>query len=356
MKKNRFNLVGFILDTPSVYKHKPYLDQLIKFYKELACFLRYAYFTSPEKITASAQLRVYDVINNFPDKNFHLEMYKPWKKYDIVVFQKNFNEKALRLATTLKKNGAKIIFDVNVNYYDDSSQTIRKEQHEAVIKFTEIVDCIISPSQYISNFIEERFPQKSVFCVEEHLPEFLYGIEKKYPPFNKKVKLLYSGYAVKAKEILLIEEQIKKLSKKYLIEYILIADKDPKLKIDGIKTKFIQYKRRDIHDSLLKGDIFLAPRDLKNTYNLGHSFSKIGQPMAAGIPVIASPVIAYKGSPAILIDDFGVRWSTEIERLIKDKTYYEKLSSRGVDYCQKNFSTKAIMTKYLKLFNKLIEQ
>jgi len=352
--KHDKKLVGFIIDTPPLGKARHQtLGRLLAGCKKWKSYFHYNYFPNQEKMMASTQLRVYDVIKNFRDDHFQLEIYKPSRKYDIVIFQKNFGTGARQLAMALKKRGTLIILDINVNYYDIAATT--EQQYDEVMKFTIIVDCVICPNQYMRNFIKNLFPQKNVFCIEEHLPASLFGIAKKYSSIDtKKIRLLYSGYAVKAKEILLIEEQIKKLAQEYLVEYIIIADQDPKLQIDGVKTRFIKYKRCEVHNNLLKGDIFLAPRDLKNNYNLGHSFSKIGQPMAVGVPVLASPIPSYAGSPAILIYGFGEEWHTEIKKIVNDKKYYQELSEKGITYCQSNFSTNIIMSKYQKLFNDLI--
>ena len=54
------------------------------------------------KIMASARLRAYDVINFFNNDNeYFIELYKPWKKYDVVIFQKKFDDEALNLARKL---------------------------------------------------------------------------------------------------------------------------------------------------------------------------------------------------------------------------------------------------------------
>ena len=76
--------------------------------------------------------------------------------------------------------------------------------------------------------------------------------------------------------------------------------------------------------------------------------------MAVGVPVLASPIPSYAGSPAILINGFGEEWHTEIKKIVNDKKYYQELSEKGITYCQSNFSTNIIMSKYQKLFNDLI--
>lgn len=304
---------------------------------------------------ASTRLRVYDVINFFKNsKEFLLEVYRPWKNYNIVIFQKKFDKSSYALAKKLHGTGTKIILDINVNFYDKSS--IAPEylfQYDDIIKFSKLCSAIITTSEYLKCYIEEIFHEKKIFCIEENINDNFFSVKKKIAYQLEKIKFVYSGYACKAQEILLIKKHLEKLSGKYVIEYLFICEKDPGIEIKGIESKFIKYQQKQIPKDLLLGDIFLAPRNLENAYNLGHSFQKIGCPMALGIPVIASPVPSYKNSPAILINGFGDAWFLEIERLADKPEYYKKISNVGVEYCKKNYSIEKIAGEYIKIFNYL---
>ena len=104
---------------------------------------------------------------------------------------------------------------------------------------------------------------------------------------------------------------------------------------------------------MVKGDIFLAPRILTDPYNLGHSFTKIGYPMAVGLPVVASPVPSYLKSPAVICDNDDC-WFENIKNLIDDYNLRNHLGNKGISYCKLNFSKKVLMKKYLEIFNKIL--
>lgn len=314
-------------------------------------------FPSPYygKIMASARLRAYDIINNFQNSpDYFLELYKPWKKYDLVIFQKKFNNKAFKLAQRLKKKGVKIILDINVNYYDITALSGKEtHQHNQILKFTRIADGIITGTEYIKDYVKKLFPEKKIICIPENITDNFFSVSKKIKEKNNDLKLMYVGYAVKAAEMLDIKKVLKKLRENYNFSLLLICDKNPKISINGIRTKFIKYKQRKIHKQMLEGDIFIAPRNLNNSYNLGHSFTKIGYPMSVGIPVVASEVPSYLGSPAILCKN-QADWYNSLSLLLKDSQKRELLAKGGVSYCQENFSKIAITKKYLSFLKSIV--
>lgn len=309
------------------------------------------------KIMASTRLRAYDVINNFnKDEKHFLELYKPWKKYDIVIFQKKFDDKALRLAEKLKSKGTKIILDINVNYYDKSAlEETNAYMNEQIINFTRISDGIISSSEYLENYIKKLFPEKKITYIPENITDNFFSIYKEITRDNENLKLLYVGYAIKAKEILIIKDVLQKLRKNYNFKILFICEKDPKVKVEGIETEFIKYRQIKIHEQMLMGNIFITPRDLTNSYNLSHSFTKIGYPMSVGIPVVASKLSSYIGSPALLCEN-EKEWGDNLEKLLSGYELRKNLGNLGIEFCKNNYSTKLIRNKYINFFKKIIDE
>lgn len=295
------------------------------------------------KAMASTRLRVYDIIKHLNQTiEFSAELYKGWKKgsYDIVIFQKYFNYKAYNLATELKKKGTKIILDINVNYYEQSNAGfVKEDQRKDVFSFTKITDGIITTTKYLEYNITKYFPTKNIITIPENINEIFFGKRKMHRK-KEAIKLLYVGYAVKASEILIIKDILEDLGERYNLQMLFICDKNPKIEFENLQSTFIKYMQNRIRLPLMEGDIKIAPRDLEDPYNRAHSFTKIGYPMAVGIPVIASPVDSYKNSPAILCSS-KEEWETNLEKLIMDHEYREELSIKGVEYC-KNFSLQKI--------------
>lgn len=311
------------------------------------------------RIMASTRLRVYDIINAFKDDTtYFLELYKPWKKYDIVIFQKKFDEKALQLAHKLKQEGTKIVLDINVNYYDPTILGVlhRDESinHPKILKFTEIANGVITSTNYIQDYAKQFFPEKNIVCIPENITQSFFAVSKQQHG-HQLLTLLYVGYAVKAPEILDIQDILRQLHKKYHFRLLLICEKNPYLTIPGIKIDFHPYRQKTLPKDMLVGDIFLAPRDLTQSYNLGHSFTKIGYPMAVGIPVIASKVPSYEGSPAILCENKN-DWYNGLSLLLQNMREREKRAREGREYCRQWYSTDTVRKYYLDFFESILRE
>ena len=305
------------------------------------------------KVMASSRIRVYDVIKMFwHDKDFLVKLYGPFRKYDIVIFQKKFDERAFGIAKKLKERKTKVILDINVNYYDASSKYIEKKQKEDVIRFTELADGVIVPTGFLKESIKTIFPGKKVWVIKESIEDKFF--EEKKEKFVEPLKLIWCGYSAKARELLLIADVLTSLYKKIDFKLILICDKDPKIRIGNVPITFIRYNHSEIPALLLKGDIFIAPRELSDSYNLAHSFTKVGIAMAVGLPIVASPVPSYQNSPAVLCAD-REEWKENLEKMLIDIHFLEYLSRKGREYTKENYSPRVIKPKYEKLFMSVLK-
>jgi glycosyltransferase involved in cell wall biosynthesis len=286
-------------------------------------------------------------------------MYSPHKKYDIVIFQKAFAPQYFDLAQRLKAYGTKIVLDLNVNYLDTKSNIIKPGQPEQAKKFIQLTDYVLTTTEFIAQQIKKEFPEKPVVTIPENIETF--GKQKQSLSFAKDqiIRLVHVGHAVKLGDLQLIADPLKELADQYPIEILILSDHKTSVKFEHsqifVKVKlFDRFNQKAIFDDLMWGDIFIAPRDLSETYNLGHSFDKIGRPMAVGVPVIASPVPSYKGSPAILLDSFGSEWSEQIRAVLTDEKKYWSLSQEGISYYQEHFIPAVVMKQYGVFFDTIM--
>lgn len=308
-------------------------------------------------VSASVRLRVYDVIRLFEgESDFFLELYQPWRKYDIVIFLKR-DAQALSLAKKLQKNGVKIVLDINANIFDKSLygkgffKEFGDDFFNNITEFAKIAHYILVTSPYLKSNISGIFGDKKTIFIPENIPDFSPKKQRDFSKNDGVIRLVYAGYASKADQIYLIQSSLESLAKKYFLHYILICERNPHLSIPGVQFEYIRFQEKYIRNKILQGDIFLSPRDIHNRYNLGHSFTKIGLPLSMGIPVIASPLPAYEHSPAILINTLDYQWAEEIERLFSNQEFYQNQSEKGILFCQNNFSPEIIQKKYTDFFN-----
>ena len=299
-------------------------------------------------VMASTRLRVYDIIRHLKARGIKTGLYNPFRQYDVVVFQKAFKRRFLSLAEKLKKKGVKIVFDINVNYIDDDSLFVTKQQRRDVRDMLNLTDIVITPSPYLKELYSHY--KENTWLIEEIIEDRFFDFQKKHIE-KKQVSLLFCGYSAKAKELYLIEDTLKDLYESYGINLVLICEKDPKLNI--IPYDFYKYDHKRLPELLLKGDIKISPRDLSRKYNLGHTFTRIGYPMSVGLPVAASPLSSYENSPALLCND-QEQWRQALTKLITDVSLRSELAQRGREFVKGNFSADKIMSKYINLFNELV--
>lgn len=307
---------------------------------------------------ASTRLRCYDIINYLNKHKFKTELFNPENNYDIVIFQKCFNENYIELANELKNKGTIIILDININVielkghieiFDDEKQESLKQQNKDIAKMVSIVDVVLVSSNNLLN-VYSKFHDK-VFCVEENVSDDFFKYKKEHVDKND-ITLLYIGYSIKAIELKLIKDVLIQLNKKYNIGLLCISENNPRLNI--ISQEFIEYNQKELPKQMLQGDIKISPRDLTNNYNLGHSFTKAAYPLAVGIPVVASPVPSYYNRHVIICETED-EWYSSLENLIKNhhlRTYY---GEQGREFVRNFFSISTIGKKYIDIFNMVLK-
>lgn len=312
------------------------------------------YFSKYNKQMASTRLRVHDIIYySLYSKEINARFFNPLEKFDIIVFQKNFNKKAYSIATKYKQKNTKIILDINVNYFDTKSDYILRNQHFDIKNFLNVSDMIFTTTEYLKDYILKNTPFSKVVVIPEIISDEFFKLKKNHKKKNE-INFLYVGYAVKALELELIKNEIERLGKKYNAKLIMICESPPKINIH-IKKFFIKYNQFKLPSDMIKGDIFINPRDLSESYNLGHSFIKIGYPMSVGLPVVTSPIPSYLKSPAIICENDD-NWFDLVENLINNYELRNQLSKKGRIYCYKNFSKNIVMDQYLDYFKTLFKK
>lgn len=304
------------------------------------------------RVMASTRIRCYDVIKYLNKRKIFSELYKENKKYKIVIFQKAFDDRHIKLAQNLKNSGCAIIFDINVNYIEKKGKAanyILEVQTLNVKKMIALSDTVIVSSKYLLG-IYRKYCSNTIL-IEESVSNNFFKQKKKHIK-KMPIKLLYIGYSSKARELLIIKNILQRLYKEFGIKLLLICEKDPNL--DIIPYEFIRYNQKRLPKLLLKGDIKIAPRDLTNSYNLGHTFTKIAYPMAVGLPVVASPVPSYKDRVAILCEDEDC-WYEQLKDLIESTEKRTKLGNSGREFVRENFTMEKIGKQYVQLFKQYLE-
>jgi hypothetical protein len=249
-------------------------------------------------------------------------LYRPWQRYDAVVFLKSMKGPSRALARRLRERGTRVISDVNVDYFTPAEGTFyyrgmapTVEQSASAQEMAGLSDALIADSIHIERVCAKHHPK--VRWIPDNVEM---SLVPPYQPWKQgaKLDLLWSGEAVKLFELLSIENVLRKLAGK--IRLVLVTNDLAALDrwFEPWKSRFESLLAAVEHEivpfksiaELLKryavGGVFISPRFLDNTYNWGHTEWKITLPMACGRVALGSPLPSY-AEVARLSDGAGLR-------------------------------------------------
>lgn len=298
---------------------------------------------SYNRALASVRMRCYDMLVAMERAGIRAELYKPYKRYRAVIFTKTRSNRAVSLATKLHERGTAVISDAFCEKLENEDDWERNN----VLNILKYADAVVtfSKSQY------EQFAKyhNNVCIIEESVNDKFFKVQKHHED-KEKITLLYCGYAYNAQYTSIIKNVIKNLQAKYNCNVLFICEKDPC--ITEFPYQYKKYFQGNIEEMLLEGDIMIAPRPMKGIEGLAHTLSKIAHPMAVGLPVVASPVPSYVGSPAILCTN-DTQWQEALENLIERKEERERIGSLSRRYIKEHYSQEIICQQYINLIKTL---
>ena len=297
------------------------------------------------KAMASIRMRCYDMIPFLEKSGIHAELYKSFKKYQVVIFTKTTSDKSVRVAKKLKEQGVKVYFE---SYYEhlsnDAVQCREKDNIREMLKIADLVGVA-------SDVQKEDFGQycSDIVMIPESVHDDFFASRKQHEDKDC-VNLIYCGYASKAKDTLCIKSVIQRLQKEKGCKMLYVCEKDPE--IEGLDYEYIHYEQQRIPQLLMRGDIMIAPRPMEGIEKSAHSFTKAAYPLAVGLPTVASPMPSYVGTPVILCHT-DEEWYATLVDLIEDAKKRDELGQEAQKYVYDNHSVDVIGKRYIDLINEL---
>lgn len=303
---------------------------------------------------ASIWIRCLQIIPYLNEIGIKSQVNSPNNKADIAVFVRWQDEQALGIIKKQRQLGAKIIFDLCVNYFDVTGLfvggygTLPEHQSQA-LKMANEADILTCASSFITARAEAN-GFKALY-----LPDSIdlrhFSLSKKYSDYETaKLNAIWSGTSVKAHENIEIISVLKQLN----IPFTAVTDNP-----DNIPhyAKYVPWTYETFPTSIIGGSLCVAPRRMDNTYDLGHSIYKIGVFMAEGVPVLASPIPSYEellssGEGGLLCEKLE-DWQRALEMILKKPNYLKNWSLQAKQRIQK-YSSFNVAQSYRKLFEELL--
>jgi glycosyltransferase involved in cell wall biosynthesis len=178
-----------------------------------------------------------------------------------------------------------------------------------------------------------------------------YACEK---PKFKKFTVIWIGTPVTYRYLLSYADVLQNLASACDFELLVLAKKElAKERIPGVNMKFVDWSQEKEAELLSRSHIGIMPLT-DDEFSKGKSAFKLIQYLAAGLPVIASPVgennkVVEHGTNGYLADT-PENWLECFNKLYKDNDFYSKMADNAVkssvEYSIQKYSV--VMTDFIK--------
>jgi hypothetical protein len=308
--------------------------------------------------------------------NLRYEWYRPWRRYDAVIFLKSMSAACHELALRLQNKFIPAIFDANVDYYSPTSGQFFYEgmaptpdQREKAAAMTKICDAVIADSSHIANQCQTW--NADVTWIPDNVDPTIVPPFQTWLPARLPIPLIWSGEAVKLADLLAIKQVLIKYAR--YVKLIMVTNS-----LDALDRWFVGYKEefldmlqkisheiipfRSVPELLARyaaGGVVISPRFLNNSYNLGHTEWKITLGMACGRLAICSPVQSYidvanrSAGRGIRICSTDAEWENALDSLLSGAISQDE-ELEALKVVAKHYSTPVVASQHAGLLNRIL--
>lgn len=311
----------------------------------------------------------------------HYELYRPWRRYAAVVFLKSMGPECLTLARRVREQGARVIFEANVDYYSLVEGAVRLDamaptpaQRADAIGITAFADRVIGSSRHLTEVCARVNPNAT--WVPDNVNPRLYPVRPTGSGLREgRLQVWWSGMAAKLFEFLAAEEAFLALADRlhlHLVTDDLAAARQrwPE-EVRGRVEAFLArvphtvHRFRDVQslqEMYASGGVIVSPRYLDVPYNLAHTEWKITLGMAVGLPALASPVPSYRdvasvaGEGAVMLSETALEWQEALTNFLTNPSSLEHAGATAREAVAGHYSTPVVAARHAEAVLRTFEQ
>lgn len=310
-----------------------------------------------------------EAVNRRPELGLRYELYRPWRRYDALVFVKAMGPRDRALRDRARRAGLQTVFDANVNYYDRDGTFYYEGmaptdlQRREAEDMTRGCDAVIADSRFLAGRCAPLNPV--VRWIPDNVKLDLVPPTAPAGRLAGPLELVWSGQAVKLFELLAIEEVLRAQGPG--IRLTLVTNSLDALRAwkPELRTRFdrlmgdVPHAVRpytSVADLLAfyasRRCVCLSPRFADNSYNLGHTEWKIALAMACGRLALAGPVPAYRdvaersGGAGVWLCETAADWVAAFDRLRAGRLDWEAEEAAARRVVEKHYATPGVAAEH----------
>ena len=316
---------------------------------------------------ASTRLRAFAPCRYLREAGWRCEIFDPRNagSYELVVFQKAYDDESIALARSLRTRGAKTVFDLCDNhFYNPEELPLLRERTERLRRMIEAVDTVSVSTPELANLIG-----RDCVVIDDALD--LPRIDRLRAPLFRvqnwltkisaraRLRLVWFGYGSTHPPAGLIDlprvfPDLEALNAEIAVNLTVISNSRELFQRYVGKTSFpVRYHewRLETFAQLFQGhDVCIIPVAL-NPFTICKTNNRLVLSLLLGVPVIADPIPSYEEfRDFVLLSD----WPKSLRTYATDPKLRRQHVRAGQRYIRSKYTTERVVSQWSALFDGLL--
>lgn len=317
---------------------------------------------------ASARLRAFLPCRYLKEAGWRCEIFEPQNAdaYELVIFQKAYDEDSIALAESLRARGVKTVFDLSDNhFYNPDDLPALRERAENVRRMIGAVDAVSVSTRELGKLIDggcvviddaiELPRTNTVRAAIEHLQDRLENIRSSRP-----LRVVWYGRVGSENppsgiiDLPRAFPYLEALNAQSPVELAVISNSEEQFRKYVGKVSFparyYEWSLDTFTHIFRRQDVCIIPRAL-NPFTTCKTNNRLVLSLLMGVPVIADPIPSYEEfRDFVLFDD----WSNNLRTYATHPKLRRQHVRAGRRYIRSKYNKERVVSQWSALFDRLL--
>jgi len=285
------------------------------------------------------------------------------REYDLVVFQKAYDDDAIELARRLQRRGTLTVLDLCDNHlYNPDGLPWLTERAERLKRMIDLVDAVTVSTEALADFIPDRDATVIREALDEMAPKpvpvALWRLRQLYAP--RPFRLVWYGNAglesppfglVHLPKVLPVLEE---LHRRRPLELTVISNSRDAFEraVAGacFPTGYHEWRSENFASLFVRHDVCIIPVE-PNPFTICKTANRVALALKLGVPVVADPIPSFEEFADFML--LG-NWPESLDRYAGDPQLRTAHVRSGRRYVEATCSKGRVIAEWSALFERLL--
>ena len=317
---------------------------------------------------ASARLRSFLPCRYLREAGWRCEIFEPANvgSYDLVIFQKAYDEESIRLAQSLTDRGAKTVFDLSDNhFFNPDDVPALRERAERLRRMIKVVDAVSVSTPELGKLIEHgdcvviddvvEAPPENAFSLLSDLKEWFTHFLSARP-----LRIVWYGNAgpdgptFGLTHLPGVLPHLEALSAQTDLELTVISNSEElfrkHLGTVSFPVRYYEWNHETFPRIFRRQDVCIIPV-AANPFTACKTNNRLVLSLLLGVPVIADPIPSYEEfRDFVLFSD----WTHSLQTYANDTELRRQHVRRAQRYIRAKYTRERVVSQWSALFERML--